>query len=151
MKYGVFICQSIQYGQKFQFDKSDYVEEMARGRVSNLVKSLNLVLLIRVPILGRFLHFQSFRATFIIPQLTCKFCYILIIFALRKDLTCHFSITCCLRYQGDRVLVIDILGRFLHFQSFRATFTIPHIDNICSQRRLDMPLQHHILPQIPGR
>ena len=73
-----------------------------------LVKSLNLVPLIRVPIridiLGRFLHFQSFRATFTIPQLTCKFCYILIIFALREDLICHFSITYCLRYQGDRVL-----------------------------------------------
>ena len=73
-----------------------------------LVKSLNLVPLIRVPIpidiLGRFLHFQSFRATFTIPQLTCKFCYILIIFALREDLICHFSITYCLRYQGDRLL-----------------------------------------------
>ena len=74
-----------------------------------LVKSLNFVPLIRVPIridiLGRFLHFQSFRATFTIPQLTCKFCYILIIFAIREDLICHFSITYCLRYQGDRVLV----------------------------------------------
>ena len=73
-----------------------------------LVKSLNLVPVIRVPIridiLGRFLHFQSFRATFTIPQLTCKCYYILIIFALREDLTCHFSITYCLRYQGDRVL-----------------------------------------------
>ena len=26
------------------------------------------------------------------------------IFALREDLICHFSITYCLRYQGDRVL-----------------------------------------------
>ena len=74
-----------------------------------MVKSLNLVLLIRVPIqidiLGRFVHFQSFRATLTIPQLTCKFWYIYIILALREDLICHFSITYCLRYQGDRVLV----------------------------------------------
>ena len=73
-----------------------------------LVKSLNLVLLIRdlirMDMLGRFLYFQSFRATFTIPQLTCKFCYISIIFALREDLICHFSIIYCLRYQGDRVL-----------------------------------------------
>ena len=47
---------------------------------------------------------SEFSATFTIPQLTCKFCYILIIFALREDLICHFSITYCLRYQGDRVL-----------------------------------------------
>ena len=73
-----------------------------------LVKSLNFVPLIRVSIridiLGRFLHFQSFRATFTIPQLTCKFCYIYIIFALREDLICHFRFTYCVRYQGDRVL-----------------------------------------------
>ena len=78
-----------------------------------MVKSLNLVPLIRVPIridiLGRFLHFQSFRATFTIPQLTCKFCYISIIFALREDLICHFSLTYCLRYQRDRVLFTAFL------------------------------------------
>ena len=78
-----------------------------------MVKSLNLVPLIRVPIridiLGRFLNFQSFRASFTIPQLTFKFCYILIIFALREDLICHFSLTYCVRYQGDRVLFTAFL------------------------------------------
>ena len=31
------------------------------------------------------------------------------IFALREDLICHFSITYCLRYQGDRVLFTAFL------------------------------------------
>ena len=73
-----------------------------------LAKVLHFVALIWGPItkdiLGRFLHFKSFWATLTILQLTWKYCYILIIFALREDLICHSTTTYCLRYQGDRVL-----------------------------------------------
>ena len=149
------------------------------------------------PSLSKVSSFQSFRATFTIPQLTFKFCYILMIFVLIVDLICHSSITYCLRYQGDRVLfrlfciiyqsvmlvhilneiaTLWVISRVSHFgKKFQFSSANPgshsnnyirkvssysefssniyyfpiymqilvYIDNLCSQRRLDMPLQHH--------
>ena len=41
---------------------------------------------------GKLAILSEFSATFTIPQLTCKFCYILITFPLREDLTFHSGV-----------------------------------------------------------
>ena len=54
-----FVCPSVDirvshFGKKFEFSSVNPGSHLNRY-------------------IGRFLHFQSFRATFTIPQLTCKF------------------------------------------------------------------------------